>query len=118
MHCQYKSLHPSRTMDTKSCRTPLYHFATNDLPSDSKAPELDDRNAVKALHADAKWSGDDVSAGAGVTEKLMGLYLSYVVTIGFMPSPSGAGKTALPPMQMNEQQREALRKVGGRGALT
>lgn len=44
---------------------PLYHFVTSDLPSNTKAPELDDANAVAALRADAAWSGINTSAGAG-----------------------------------------------------
>ncbi|OJJ79156.1 L-aminoadipate-semialdehyde dehydrogenase [Aspergillus glaucus CBS 516.65] len=44
---------------------PLYHFVTSDLPSNTKAPELDDANAAAALRADAAWSGINASAGTG-----------------------------------------------------
>ena len=47
---------------------PLFTFVVNDLPSDTRAPELDDSNAEKALYADLEWTGEDVSAGAGVYE--------------------------------------------------
>ncbi|KAI9681335.1 MAG: large subunit of alpha-aminoadipate reductase [Caeruleum heppii] len=97
--------------------TPLYHFATTDLPSDSKAPELDDTNAATALQADALWSGEDVSQGAGVTEAVMGRYLAYLVAIGFMPAPVGKGKKMLTRIELGDEQRNALRRVGGRGAL-
>jgi L-aminoadipate-semialdehyde dehydrogenase len=33
-------------------RMPLYHFATTDLPADTIAPEMDDRNAATALRSD------------------------------------------------------------------
>ncbi|KAI9848389.1 MAG: large subunit of alpha-aminoadipate reductase [Sclerophora amabilis] len=102
---------------------PLYHLVTGDLPANTKAPELDDSNAVRALKADAKWSGEtDRSAGSGVTEELMGIYLSYLITVGFLPPPpdpktTSASSTAkpLPHVRLKDGQREALEKVGGRG---
>lgn len=51
---------------------PLFTFVANDLPSNTRAPELDDSNAEKSLYADAKWTGEDVSAGAGVTKNEIG----------------------------------------------
>lgn len=66
---------------------PLCHFVTGDLPQNIKAPELDDTNAVASLRADAKWTSEDVSNGAVVTHKLIGVYLSYLVAIGFIPRP-------------------------------
>ena len=83
---------------------PLYHFVTGNLPENTKAPELDDSNTATALRADAKWTGEDVSEGTGVTEDLLGLYLSYLVAIGFIP------QTVL-----TRTQQEALSKIGGRG---
>lgn len=96
---------------------PLYHFVTSDLPSNTKAPELDDVNAAASLHADAAWSGIDASAGAGVTEELVGLYASYLVQTGFLPPPSAASTAArpLPTTQLSEDQKKALSNVGGRG---
>ncbi|PYI06451.1 large subunit of L-aminoadipate-semialdehyde dehydrogenase [Aspergillus sclerotiicarbonarius CBS 121057] len=96
---------------------PLYHFVTSDLPSNTKAPELDDVNAAASLRADAAWSGIDASAGAGVTEELVGLYASYLVKIGFLPPPTAASTAArpLPTAQLSEDQKKALANVGGRG---
>ncbi|GLA04703.1 putative NRPS-like protein biosynthetic cluster [Aspergillus niger] len=96
---------------------PLYHFVTSDLPSNTKAPELDDVNAAASLRADAAWSGIDASAGAGVTEELVGLYASYLVQTGFLPPPSAASTAArpLPTTQLSEDQKKALSNVGGRG---
>ena len=95
---------------------PLYHFVTADLPSNTKAPELDDVHAAASLRADAAWSGVDASAGAGVTEELVGLYAAYLITIGFLPSPP-ASLTArpLPTVQLSDDQKQALANVGGRG---
>ncbi|KAJ5972274.1 Male sterility NAD-binding [Penicillium vulpinum] len=94
---------------------PLYHFVTTDLPSNTKAPELDDANAATALRADAAWSGVDASAGAGVTEELVGLYASYLVQTGFLPAPTVAGARPLPAAQISEEQKKTLLSVGGRG---
>lgn len=106
---------------------PLYHFVTADLPSNTKAPELADANAAKALKADAAWSGTDASAGAGVTEELVGLYASYLSAVGFLPRPteseseSEGGKDKdkevrpLPRVEISQGQREAMAGVGGRG---
>ncbi|GAD94481.1 alpha-aminoadipate reductase large subunit, putative [Paecilomyces variotii No. 5] len=103
--------------DSQHALMPLYHFVTADLPSNTKAPELDDVNAASALHADAAWSGIDASDGRGVTEDLMGLYLSYLVSIGFLPNPTATDKAtrSLPAAKISEYQRTALSNVGGRG---
>jgi L-aminoadipate-semialdehyde dehydrogenase len=101
---------------------PLFTFVANDLPSNTRAPELDDSNAEAALYADAEWTGEDVSAGSGVTKNTIGLYLSYLVATGFLPSPTlkTAQDTdqpvkALPKVVVSDAQRKALQSVGGRG---
>ena len=101
-------------------RMPLYHFVTSDLPSNTKAPELDDANAATALRADAAWSGIDASAGAGVTEELVGLYASYLAKIGFLPEPTTvtAETRPLPEAKLSEDQKNALVNVGGRGGAS
>lgn len=99
---------------------PLFTFVANDLPSNTRAPELDDSNAEDALYADSEWTGEDVSAGSGVTKNLIGLYLAYLVEVGFMPKPDGIDKKMkkrLPSLQMSEAQRQALSTVGGRGGV-
>jgi L-aminoadipate-semialdehyde dehydrogenase len=99
---------------------PLFTFVANDLPSNTRAPELDDSNAEEALYADSEWTGEDVSAGSGVTKNLIGLYLAYLVEVGFMPKPEGTEKKMkkrLPSLQMSEAQRQALSTVGGRGGI-
>ncbi|KAI1992100.1 large subunit of alpha-aminoadipate reductase [Ophidiomyces ophidiicola] len=94
---------------------PLYHFVTADLPANTRAPELDDINAAAALIADSKWSGENSSEGSGVTEELVGLYLSYLLEIGFLRPPTVAGSKVLPKGKISDAQRVALGAVGGRG---
>ncbi|KAF2017345.1 large subunit of L-aminoadipate-semialdehyde dehydrogenase [Aaosphaeria arxii CBS 175.79] len=93
---------------------PLYHFVTGDLPADTKAPELDDVNAASALKKDEAWTGQDWSAGGKVTVETVGVYLSYLIELGFMPKPQGAGPSALPQLNLSAQIREGMQRVGGR----
>ncbi|KAI9833381.1 MAG: large subunit of alpha-aminoadipate reductase [Phylliscum demangeonii] len=105
---------------------PLYHFVTSDLPANTQAPELDDAHAALALKADPRVvvppTRNDVFAGAAVTEDLMGLYLAYLVAIGFMPHPpqavtgddpdrGRAGARGLPTVRLSEEQSRALGKL-------
>ncbi|KAF2090188.1 large subunit of L-aminoadipate-semialdehyde dehydrogenase [Saccharata proteae CBS 121410] len=94
---------------------PLFHFVTGDLPADTVAPELDDQHAAKALKEDAKWTGEDVSAGSAVTQETIGRYLAYLVAVGFLPKPTAEGTRALPVCELSEESRAAMGKIGGRG---
>jgi L-aminoadipate-semialdehyde dehydrogenase len=93
---------------------PLYHFVTGDLPTDTKAPELDDANAREALKKDAQWTGEDLSAGGSVREDTIGVYLSYLIELGFMPRPESKALWNLPEPKLSTSQREGMKKVGGR----
>ncbi|MCJ1280937.1 large subunit of alpha-aminoadipate reductase [Xylographa opegraphella] len=94
---------------------PLYHFVIGDLPAGTKAPELSDINTAAALRADAARTGEDRSAGAGVTLTLMGTYIAYLVATGFLPPPNSDGRP-LPALQLGDLQRESLKQIGGRGS--
>ena len=102
--------------ETQLALMPLFTFVANDLPSNTRAPELDDRNAEKALYADREWTREDVSGGSGVSKNTIGIYLAYLVAIGFLPSPTKTPLKALPGIKIGPVQREALWNVGGRGA--
>lgn len=94
---------------------PLYHFCVNDLPANTRAPELDDRNAVKILKDDAEnWTGIDESAGYGVGREDVGRYLRYLAEIRFVGWPTGRGR-ALPELPLSQAQLDAAGSVGGRG---
>ena len=91
---------------------PLYHFAVSDLPATTRAPELDDRNAVAVLRADEEWTGEEVSMGVGVRREDVGVYLAYLVGIGFLGGPPrGEGGRPLPEVGVGE----GLLRVGRRG---
>lgn len=93
---------------------PLYHYVTGDLPADTKARELDDSHAAAALKADQAWSGQDWSAGGAVTEETVGVYLSYLIELGFMGAPKKQGEKKLPKLDLSEAVREGMARVGGR----
>lgn len=59
--------------EEQSALMPLFHMATDNLPATTRAPELDDRNAVAVLKADAdRWTGVDESAGEGISREAVG----------------------------------------------
>ncbi|KAI0485188.1 alpha-aminoadipate reductase [Xylariaceae sp. FL0804] len=78
--------------EEQSALMPLFHMATSNLPSTTRAPELDDRNAVAVLRQDAdRWTGVDDSAGEGIGRDDIGRYLRFLAEIRFMPWPAGRG---------------------------
>lgn len=98
---------------------PLLHFVLDNLPQSTKAPELDDRTTRSVLKADADWTGEDVSSGKGVTIREMGIYLAYLVGIGFLDAPqAGTAVCRLPDVAVSQSILENLRSVGGRGGKT
>jgi L-aminoadipate-semialdehyde dehydrogenase len=94
---------------------PLLHFVLDNLPQNTKAPLLDDTNTHAALKADTKRTGVDVSAGRGVTPQLMGVYIAFLIGIGYLPKPSGTARVPLPHIQVDATVLESLGTVGGRG---
>lgn len=94
---------------------PLAHLVLGDLPSSTVAPALDDASAMAALRADLGISAADAMV-LGVDVDLVGRYLAYLVSVGFLPRPSHGGvKMGL--SEMGSAQREALQKLSGRGAV-
>ncbi|KAI1371888.1 large subunit of L-aminoadipate-semialdehyde dehydrogenase [Hypoxylon crocopeplum] len=92
---------------------PLAHFCMNDLPATTRAPELDDRNAVAVLKADGdRWTGIDESSGYGITREDVGRYLRYLAEIKFIGQPTGRGRQ-LPDIRADIVQ--AVGGIGGRG---
>ena len=90
----------------------LYHMVTGDLPEATKAVNLNDRNAQRALDADSKITKRDTPKG--VTVEAIGAYLAFLVARGFMTAPVDSA-ASLPKLEMSKSQTEALNKVGGRG---
>ncbi|KAL5092577.1 hypothetical protein Trisim1_001130 [Trichoderma cf. simile WF8] len=99
----------------QSALMPLFHMATNNLPTNTRAPELDDRNAVAVLKADAdRWTGVDESAGEGISREAVGRFLRYLAETNFLAWPTGRGRE-LPPIKAGVVEANAKWGVGGRG---
>lgn len=91
---------------------PLYHFCMDDLPATTRAPELDDRNAVAVLKADAdRWTGVDEGVGYGIGREDIGRFLRYLAMIKFIGEPSERGRP-LPEIGVDAAQ---IGEIGGRG---
>ena len=97
---------------------PLFHFVVGDLLSDTVAPELDDANAVQALRLyDKKADSErDLLAGSAVSIQSLGMYLAYLVAIGFLPAPPNKGAYELPSLDGGQLEALAAGRVGGRSA--
>jgi L-aminoadipate-semialdehyde dehydrogenase len=102
---------------TDCCSFPLLHFVLDNLPSSSKAPELDDANAIASLKTDSQWTREDWSQGTGVSVDTMGVYIAYLIAIGFLPAPQKKGERELPNISLSEAAIQSLQAVGGRGTM-
>ena len=101
--------------EEQSALMPLFHMATNNLPTTTRAPELDDRNAVAILKADAdKWTGVDDSSGEGISREAVGRFLRYLAETNFLPWPTRQGRE-LPAIKAGVVEAQAKWGVGGRG---
>ncbi|KAK0569390.1 large subunit of alpha-aminoadipate reductase [Tilletia horrida] len=67
---------------------PLLHFVLDDLPTSTKAPELDDRNSDALLER----AGETLKAGTimGVTPELLAQMFAWLVAAGFLDAPTVA----------------------------
>jgi L-aminoadipate-semialdehyde dehydrogenase len=61
---------------------PLLHFVLDDLPTSTKAPELNDARTAALL------ARHGLPAHATVDEDLMGKYVAWLVGAGFLPPPT------------------------------
>ncbi|KAG6899755.1 putative NRPS-like protein biosynthetic cluster [Termitomyces sp. T159_Od127] len=86
---------------------PLLHFVLDDLPTSTKAPDLDDTNTTALLR---QHSGH---LARTVAEPLMGLYIAWLVAAGFLPPPSLASPEKQLPRLANAG---AVRAAGRSGA--
>lgn len=71
---------------------PLLHFVLDDLPTSTRAPNLDDRNTRALLGSAAE------AQSSTVNPDLVGLYLAWLVKAGFLPPPSKAQPTRKLPV--------------------
>ena len=97
--------HVMKTQD--NALFPLLHFVLDDLPTSTKAPELNDINTRNLL------ASQQEPTSMTVDTDLMGLYLAWLVRAGFLPSPTNnSPHEALPSLS----GRPEARAVGRSGA--
>ncbi|KAK2460999.1 hypothetical protein APHAL10511_006940 [Amanita phalloides] len=87
---------------------PLLHFVLDDLPTSTKAPELDDGNTRALLQQ--RYSGRLVRT---VDDELMGLYLAWLVGAGFLPRPSLSHPSKRLAVLSNAGTIKAAGRTGG-----
>lgn len=91
---------------------PLFHFCINDLPANTRAPELNDRNAVAVLRRDAdRYTGVDENMGYSVSREDVGRYLRFLAETKHIGLPSERGRQ-LPEIKADIASAKA---AGGRG---
>lgn len=87
---------------------PLLHFVLDDLPTSTKAAELDDSNTIAVLKA-----AGEVEA-VTVDERQVGLYLAWLVAAGFLDSPPGReGALSLPTLALQNGVARAIGRSSG-----
>ncbi|KAL6306085.1 alpha-aminoadipate reductase Lys1p [Sparassis latifolia] len=85
---------------------PLLHFVLDDLPTSTKAPELNDENmrALLAPHMQL--------TNRTVDKELMGKYLAWLVIAGFLPPPSDINAQENLPWLANGSVARAVGRSG------
>lgn len=61
---------------------PLLYFVLDDLPTSTKSPELDNSNTREITNIECERMG----------ERLIGIYLGYLVKVGFLDKPDLSGR--------------------------
>ena len=86
---------------------PLLHFVLDDLPTSTKAPELDDANTSALLASCAQ------DLNSTVSRALMGKYLAWLVGASFLPPPS----MSTPEMALPSLENAGAIKAAGRSGV-
>jgi L-2-aminoadipate reductase len=85
---------------------PLLHFVLDDLPTSTKSAELDDTNTKSLL------SIEPDHLAVTVNDELIGKYLSWLVSVEFLPPPSNATAFALPEVTAFSGSSKAVGRSG------
>ncbi|KIJ29116.1 hypothetical protein M422DRAFT_269542 [Sphaerobolus stellatus SS14] len=85
---------------------PLLHFVLDDLPSRTKSAELDDENTKALLNK------EDGPLNMTIDLDLIGRYLSWLISVGFLPAPAGKGELALPKLTGFTTDMKAIGRSG------
>jgi L-aminoadipate-semialdehyde dehydrogenase len=67
---------------------PLLHFVLDDLPTSTKAPDLDHSNTLWACQEEIRHAGwNGLTLACPNVKDLLPLYLGYFVHVGFLNAP-------------------------------
>ena len=104
------------TKEEEHALLPLFHSVTGDLPANTITPALDDTNAAAALRLYEErrvTQGRSLSAST-VSKEALGMYLAYLVAVGFLPAPAKRGECELPRLEGTKIEALATRHLNGR----
>lgn len=96
--------HVMKTQD--NALFPLLHFVLDDLPTSTKAPELNDSNTRNLL------ASLQQPESMTVDTSLMGLYLSWLVQAGFLSPPASSTPSEVLPSLSGRPQARAVGRSG------
>ncbi|GAA6056919.1 hypothetical protein JCM3770_001323 [Rhodotorula araucariae] len=85
---------------------PLLHFVLDDLPTSTKAAELDDANTVALLRSAQQ------PEAVTVDDEQMGRYLAWLIAAGFLEPPPRAGEKGVRALPELELQAGGARAIG------
>lgn len=86
---------------------PLLHYVLDDLPTSTKAAELDDANTVALM----KQAGE--VQNVTIDDEQTGLYIAWLVAAGFLDQPTGIGRTPLPKLELQGGVARAIGRSSG-----
>ena len=85
-HVMASTTHAPGSDTESNALFPLLHFVLDDLPTSTKSAELDDSHTTKLLSR-----AHELDVVRGVSQPLVGLYLSWLVAVGFLAPPPATG---------------------------
>lgn len=85
---------------------PLLHFVLDDLPTSTKAPELNDTNMRELL------APHMTQTNGTVDDELMGKYLAWLIAAGFLPAPTAENPEKPLPQLANLSLAKAVGRSG------
>lgn len=85
---------------------PLLHFVLDDLPTSTKAADLDDTNTVQLLRAAGQ------AESVTIDDEQVGRYLAWLIAAGFLNPPERAAELQAKPLPELGLQAGQVRAIG------
>ena len=104
------------TKEEEHALLPLFHSVTGDLPANTFTPALDDTHAVAALrlYEERRPTQEGSLSASTVSKEALGMYLAYLVAVGFLPAPAKMGECELPTLEGVRIEAFATRHLSSR----